>query len=87
MVVPSAPKNNFARVATCGRVAKHCIADQKKMTVNFVNTDCNVICEQRDALTREIHEAYVIARLQDMCISAASVALAQKEIKYLDCKI
>lgn len=83
--------DNVARVATCGHVAKHCrdcrSDENDSEPCEPMYRDSKVIGKHRDALTREIQEAHVIAKLQDKCISAPSVALSQKEIKYLDCEV
>lgn len=83
--------DNVARVATSGHVAKHCrdcsAEDDSEDKCEPMYRQCSVIGKHRDTLTREIIEAAMIIRLQDECISAPSVALSQKEMKYLECEI
>uniref|UniRef100_A0A131YK91 Tick transposon n=1 Tax=Rhipicephalus appendiculatus TaxID=34631 RepID=A0A131YK91_RHIAP len=74
--------DNVARVATCGHVAEHCrdcrSDENHSEPCEPMYRDCNMIGKHRDALTREIQEAHVIAKLQDMCISAPLSSIVPK---------
>lgn len=83
---------NVSCVAISGHVAKHCRhckgnEDDDDTYVCAPNYHESAVLEKnRDSLAREIIEAHLIGRLPEECISASSIALSEKERRYLDCE-
>lgn len=72
--------NNVEKVVASGHLAFHC----KQCSCKPLYDKCSLIGNGRDKTTREIVEALEILRLNDKCVSKASLTLSEKERKFLE---
>ena len=74
--------SNNVRQMNNGHLALHCSTCDSAECKPLLER-CHVVGRSASQLTREITEAADIAKLGDKCVSVPSIALMEKEVRYM----